>query len=483
MGTTGRGREGAEARWPPTAEPQGIDLSTGAVLGILAVMVAMTHAVWTLTVGRPFTVVGWIWEPTTVAVMRQEIATPIVELIFWALIISALGWTRASGLVIGRASAWGVVPLALFWAATLMAAGLTNVIEKGGGFIALAVVGVFLSALTEEIAFRGFLYHGLTRTLGGAASVLVGSALFALMHLPVEIWGRNHAAGIIVGALLSHFCFGVVMCRIRAATGAVWFPAGVHALWNVTTIGIGFWSFPEVGDAPRAFLLLTLGLDLTGLFLAYGLVMRDRWRVARTNVAVMMQLRAAERAPATAIAGAPVGPSRPAPGEGASGTAPVFERFTAAARLAVVLAQEEARMQRDPAIGTEHLLVALLGDPTWTPARALERLGVDPRSSSGRQERLMNAEDAAVEPSIPFTPRAKLAIAVAIAEADRLGHPDIGPEHLFLGVVADRRAEAARVLRRLGLSTPRVRRAVLDLVEDGSAGGVDVEGAVPAPPD
>lgn len=482
MGTSRRGRDGSPARWPPTAEAQTIELSTGAVLGIFLVMEGVAYAAWTVAVGRPFTVVGWAWDPNLGAVARQGIAEPALELLFWALILSALGWVKASGLVVGRASAWGIVPLALFWGVTLMAAALTDVVEKGGWLIAAAVVGVFLSALTEEIAFRGFLYHGLTMTLGGRAAVLVGSALFALVHLPVEIWGYRDEAGVVAGALLIHFCFGVVMCRIRAATGSVWFPAGVHALSNVTIIGIGWWAFPEPSGLHAVFALLRLALVGTGLFLAYGLVMRNRWRAIWANAAIMMQLRAAERASVTFGPGAPSDGLRTIPDAEPPVSTSVFQRFTGAARLAVVLAQEEARTQRDPAIGTEHVLLALVSDPSWIPARALERLGVDLHASGGRQERLMDQQDAPAAPTIPFTPRAKLAIAVAITEADRRGDRDIGPEHLLLGVIADRRGEAVRVLRRLDLSPERVRRAVLDLIgRAATTRGADPEGAVAAP--
>jgi hypothetical protein len=361
------------------------------------------------------------------------------------------------------------------------------VIEKGGPVIALAVVGVFLSALTEEVAFRGFLYHGMTRTLGGGAAVLVGSALFALAHLPVEIWGRSHPVGAVVGALLGHFCFGVVMCRIRAATGAVWFPAGVHALWNMSTIGIGFWSFPEIADAPKAFLLLTLGVDVIGLFLAYGILMGRRWRTSWANAAIMMRIQAAERAGRTRRgsggegSGASEGSTSPEHGSPVPSAGPVFERFTPAARRAIVLAQEEARRRRDPAIGTEHLLLGLIADHDDTPAKALARSGVSLRRSSGPSG--PHEEGVASSARIPFTPRAKLAIAVAIGEAGRLGHDDVGPEHLLLGVVADRRGEGARVLRHLGVRPERLRRAVLELIPPtavpAAASGPDPSPAVP----
>ncbi len=481
MGAPRHGR-GRRPSWPPTAEPAGIELSTAAVLAIFLVMEGVAYAAWTLTVGRPFTVVGWIWDPTVTAVARQGIAEPVFELLFWALVLSALGWVRASGLVAGRISAWGVVPLALFWLATLMVAGLTGVIDKGGGFVALAFVGVSLAALTEEIAFRGFLYHGLTRTIGGRAAVIAGSVLFALVHLPKEVWGYDHEAGVVAGTLFLHFCFGVVMCRIRAATGAVWFPAGVHALSNLTIVGIGRWAFPEAEAVPAAFPLLQFGLLATGLLLAYGLLMGARWRMWTRQVAIMMRLDAAERE--TRAKRPRASTETPGPGpDRATSSGSVFERFTSDARVALVLAHEEARAQGASATDTEHLLLGLVGEPTWISARALERLRVGSRPSTGRIEPPMDHGEAASAPAIRFTPRAKLAIAVAISEADRLGHADVGPEHLLLGVVADRRGGAARVLRRLKISPTRARRSVLELAPPRQEPAVvpDVGPATPEP--
>jgi membrane protease YdiL (CAAX protease family) len=456
------GGPGAQPRrWPPTAVRDGVDLTTGAVLGIFLGMEVAGYLAWTMIVGRPFSVVGWEWDPTTTAVTRQLIENSAIQLALWLGVLMLLGWRRPAGLVVGSASLWGIVPLGLFWAAALMAAGLTDVISKGGGFILLAVVGVFLAALNEEVAFRGFLFHGLTARLGGRIAVLLGSALFALSHLPVEVGGRRHPTPVIVGVLLMHFCSGVALCRIRAETRAVWIPAGVHALYNLTTVAFAIWAPSD--QVPAAFVLLKLGFAATGLLLGVGLVKRRRaWRDFRANVAILSSFRRADLSGIERTGTQRAGTSENRRGSGDPAAGSIFGRFTAAARLAVILAQEEARMRGDPAIGTEHLLLGLIADRQGIPMRALERLGVSP--ATGAADRLMDPEDAAPRPHLPLTPRSKLAIVIAIREADRLGHVEIDPGHLLLGVVADRQGEAARVLRRLGVPPSRMRHVLVDMM-------------------
>jgi membrane protease YdiL (CAAX protease family) len=463
-------------RWPPTAAPQRIELPIGAVLGIFLGMEVVAYLAWNATVGRPFSVVGWEWDPTTTAVARQLLANTAIQLVLWFVVLAALGWGTAAGLGVGRVSLWGMVPLALFWAAALMAAGLTNVFSKGGGFIALAVVGVFLAALNEEIAFRGFLFHGLARRLDATVAVLIGSSLFALAHLPVEM-GRHHPPPVIIGALIGHFCFGVVMCKIRAETEAVWMPAGVHALYNLTTVGIAIWAYPE-GQAPTAFLLLKLGLDVAGLFLTLGLGLRPFWQELRANVAIVSKIRATARGPSDAPADADPGPDAAAhPGHvGEPSRTSPFARFTREAQTAIVLAQAEAVTQGDPAIGTEHLLLGLVADRDGVPARALRRIGISLRVSPAPDP---SGDAGAPAPLVPFTRRAKLAFVVAIREADRSGSGAIGPEHLLLGTLGARDGGAVRVLRRLGASPDQVRRSVLEVAswrterDAGEPAGVD----------
>jgi ATP-dependent Clp protease ATP-binding subunit ClpA len=180
----------------------------------------------------------------------------------------------------------------------------------------------------------------------------------------------------------------------------------------------------------------------------------------------------------------------------------MFERFTTAARDVVVRARDEAQGLRHPYIGTEHLLLALLGDDTGvayavlhdagldasrvradvvrlvgTPsklltdedAEALKTVGIDLDRITARIEEIFGPD--ALEAPAPrrrrrdgsrFSARAKKVLQLALREAIRLGHRSIGTEHILLGLLREGEGLAARVLVDAGLSISDLRRATED---------------------
>jgi ATP-dependent Clp protease ATP-binding subunit ClpC len=154
----------------------------------------------------------------------------------------------------------------------------------------------------------------------------------------------------------------------------------------------------------------------------------------------------------------------------------MFERFTDRARHAVVLAQEEARRLHHNYIGTEHILLGLLGEPGGLAFRALERFGM---SLDGAREEVRAIAGTGESPRsghIPFTPRAKKTLELALREALQLHHNYIGTEHILLGVIREsgeireggvmRQGDgvAAQVLRQHSADLLPIRMAVLELV-------------------
>jgi len=140
----------------------------------------------------------------------------------------------------------------------------------------------------------------------------------------------------------------------------------------------------------------------------------------------------------------------------------MFERFTNRARHVVVLAQEEARELHHNYIGTEHLLLGLLAEGGGLGAQALYRLGL---SLAGAREEVKSAVGTGKgQPSghIPFTPRAKKALELALREAKQLHHNYIGTEHLLLGLVREGDGVAAEILKSHAPDLLAVRMAVLD---------------------
>src|SRR5881396_3515532 len=142
----------------------------------------------------------------------------------------------------------------------------------------------------------------------------------------------------------------------------------------------------------------------------------------------------------------------------------MFERFTDRARRVVVLAQEEARMLSHNYIGTEHLLLGLLREGEGVAAKALESLGISLEAVRAQVEELIGHGRSTPAGPIPFTPRAKKALALSLREALQLGHNYIGTEHILLGLAREGEGVAAQVLVKLGANLNTVRQQVIQLL-------------------
>jgi ATP-dependent Clp protease ATP-binding subunit ClpC len=136
----------------------------------------------------------------------------------------------------------------------------------------------------------------------------------------------------------------------------------------------------------------------------------------------------------------------------------MFERFTERARQVVVLAQEEARALKHNYIGTEHLLLGLLREEEGIAAQVLNTLDVTLDEHRIQVAQIVGQGDDTAAGQIPFTPRAKKVLELAVDEARRMGHHYIGTEHLLLGLVRQPEGVAIDVLKRLGVSPEEIRR-------------------------
>src|SRR2546427_2359504 len=138
----------------------------------------------------------------------------------------------------------------------------------------------------------------------------------------------------------------------------------------------------------------------------------------------------------------------------------MFERFTERAREVVVLAQDEARALRHNYIGTEHLLLGLLREE-GVAARVLGSLEIRLEEVRAQVARIVGHGDEAAAGQIPFTPRAKKVLELALREARTLGHDYIGTEHVLLGIVRENQGVAAGILLDLDADAETIRAAVV----------------------
>ncbi|MDQ1402036.1 MAG: ATP-dependent Clp protease ATP-binding subunit ClpC [Actinomycetota bacterium] len=142
----------------------------------------------------------------------------------------------------------------------------------------------------------------------------------------------------------------------------------------------------------------------------------------------------------------------------------MFERFTDRARRVLVLAQEEARLLNHPFIGTEHILLGLMGEGEGVAAKALGSLGVSLDQLRVEVERTIAPGTTEVVGAPPFTPRSKKVLELSLREALRLGHNYIGTEHMLLGLVREAEGVAAEILLAKVGDLSRVRDAVIEIL-------------------
>ncbi|MGW3111620.1 Clp protease N-terminal domain-containing protein [Streptomyces sp. NPDC001091] len=138
-----------------------------------------------------------------------------------------------------------------------------------------------------------------------------------------------------------------------------------------------------------------------------------------------------------------------------------FERFTNLNRHGIVLAQEAARTYRHDFIGTEHLLLGLLGEPQGVAYDVLvAKAGSEQRVRDAVADTLPPAGQKALRGHIPFRPESKEAIDRAREAADELGHDRVGTEHMLLGLIRVEGSPAARILSDLGFTPDELRETV-----------------------
>src|SRR5438552_3738857 len=139
----------------------------------------------------------------------------------------------------------------------------------------------------------------------------------------------------------------------------------------------------------------------------------------------------------------------------------VFERFTERARQVVVLAQDEARALKHNYIGTEHILLGLLREEEGLAARVLESLDITVEEVRAQVARIVGQGDEVTTGQIPFTPRAKKVLELALREALSLGHNYIGTEHILLGLVRENEGVAARILLDFDADAEKIRNEII----------------------
>jgi ATP-dependent Clp protease ATP-binding subunit ClpC len=126
----------------------------------------------------------------------------------------------------------------------------------------------------------------------------------------------------------------------------------------------------------------------------------------------------------------------------------IFKRFTPEAHQAVIFAQEEAAQTlRHDYVGSEHILLGLLREPQGLAAEVLKSAGVTLERTREQIIKMIGVGDDPVSGHVPFTPRTKRVLELALREALTLEQDFLDTEHILLGLLDETECVAARLLR------------------------------------
>ena len=145
-----------------------------------------------------------------------------------------------------------------------------------------------------------------------------------------------------------------------------------------------------------------------------------------------------------------------------------FGNFTARAQRAVQLAAREADRFNHPYIGTEHLLLGLVALGEGVAVEVLEELGVALDDVRIAVERMVGfGGETKTKGELPYTPRTKKVLQLAVAEAHAMQQQQAGTEHLLLALLREGEGVAAQVLQSLNVRLDEVVEGVRRCLEGG----------------
>ena len=141
----------------------------------------------------------------------------------------------------------------------------------------------------------------------------------------------------------------------------------------------------------------------------------------------------------------------------------MFEKFTERGRKVIIYAKEEAEKRQNDYLGTEHLLLAVLKEEDGLPIAILKRMGITFEEIRLEVERnLPQGTNLMTFGDIPFTPRAKKVLELAVEEARLLGHNYIGSEHIFLGLIREEEGIGGKIVRSFGANLLGARQLTIN---------------------
>jgi len=144
----------------------------------------------------------------------------------------------------------------------------------------------------------------------------------------------------------------------------------------------------------------------------------------------------------------------------------MFEKFTEGAIKVIMLSQEEARRMGHNFVGTEQLFLGVIGEGVGMGSKCLKSLGVTLKSARKEVEKYIGRGTGFVASEIPFTPRAKRVLEMAVQEGKDLGQNYVGTEHILLALIGEDDGVAIRTIENMGLDLAEIRTTILSLIKE-----------------
>jgi ATP-dependent Clp protease ATP-binding subunit ClpC len=156
-----------------------------------------------------------------------------------------------------------------------------------------------------------------------------------------------------------------------------------------------------------------------------------------------------------------------------------MDSFTQRARRVLSLAHMEAERMHQASIGTEHLLLGLMEEEGGVAGRVLRELGLEFERVKEMVDRVAGSGQYRGG-RIDLSEDTQQVLEFAIDEARRMGHHNIGTEHLLLGLVRHERGMALEVLRKLGVTPEQIRRQTRRLLQESTTPPETAQEAAPS---
>lgn len=145
--------------------------------------------------------------------------------------------------------------------------------------------------------------------------------------------------------------------------------------------------------------------------------------------------------------------------------------FTESVRRLLAVAREEAARLHHEYVGTEHILLGMVGAGDSVAIVVLRELGADPLALRRRVGDVVRAGRSSTTPGrdLPYTSRAKMVLELAMKEAKALGHSYVGSEHILLGLLAEGKGIAAQIFFEAGVTLDATRSKIVQVIGAGPA--------------